>query len=192
MVCSINIIYVGIILYRNLEWGKPFPRAHLRRNEWNTQITVELPKPLAIDAGQYINLWIWAPKVSGWSWIQSHPFVVTSWLPEEQSSLELLVQPRSGLTFKLTRLEIGDILKCPAFISGPHGKVVPIWESKSVIMTAMDFGIVAMLPYLAKLIHGYKMFTSRTRRIHIVWHVKRLMPFGTVLDLISISMTMRF
>lgn len=183
---SVNIICFGFLSYRNVRCGKPFPRARVKRGEGNISITVELPRPLGIDAGQYINLWIWAPEVSTWSWMQSHPFVVTSWLPREQSSLELLVQPRGGLTSKLTRQnEMDDVLDCLAFISGPHGIVVPIWGYKSVIMVAMDFGIATMLPYLAKLIHGYRTFASRTRRIHVIWHVKKLKPFGTVLDLLN-------
>lgn len=185
LVCVVNVIHFGLTLHRNIAWGKPFPRALLKQNGLSTSITVELPRPLKIDAGQYINLWIWAPRVSKWSWMQSHPFVVTSWLPKEQSSLELFVQPRGGLTSKLTRIATNDSPECPAFISGPYGIVVPVWGHKSVIMVAMDSGIAAMLPYLAKLVHGHRTFASRTRRIHIVWHVKKPMPFGTVLDLLN-------
>ncbi|KAJ6000915.1 hypothetical protein N7481_001324 [Penicillium waksmanii] len=35
------------------------------------QIRVILPRPIKIDAGQYINLW--TPSVGFWSWIQTHP-----------------------------------------------------------------------------------------------------------------------
>lgn len=189
MVCIINITHCAIAIHRNTRWGNVtgnrFPRASLKHNEKNTSIsiTVELSRPLEIDAGQYINLWIWAPKVNIWSWTQSHPFVVTSWLPKEQSSLELLVQPHRGLTSDLSKIK--KALECSAFISGPHGLVIPVWEPKSVIMVAMDFGIAAMLPYLAKLIHGYRTFASRTCRIHVVWHVKELQPFETVLYLLN-------
>jgi hypothetical protein len=88
--------------------------------------------------------------------------------------LELLVQPHRGLTSDLRKIKE---LECFAAFSGPHGLVIPIWEPKSVIMVAMDFGIAAVLPYLAKLIHGYRTCASRTCRIHVVWHVKELKPF---------------
>ncbi|KAH8655614.1 hypothetical protein BX600DRAFT_356869, partial [Xylariales sp. PMI_506] len=166
--CLSSTIYFVNVLYRNLKLGSALPQALLESNDGSIHIKIDLPRPAIIDAGQYINLWIWAPKVSLCSLMQSHPFTVTSWSLIEQESLDLLIQPRAGLTSKLTR---ATDMKYLAFFSGPHGKTFPISDYKSVILVAMDFGIVGMLPYLTKLIHGYKLFTSRTCRIHLVWHI---------------------
>jgi hypothetical protein len=40
------------------------------------QVTILLKEPLKMKAGQYINICI--PSLSVWSFMQSHPFVVTS------------------------------------------------------------------------------------------------------------------
>jgi hypothetical protein len=42
------------------------------------KISVALSRPLSIHPGQYISLRM--PAVSWWSWTQSHPFMVTSWV----------------------------------------------------------------------------------------------------------------
>ncbi|KAJ5730172.1 uncharacterized protein N7483_004680 [Penicillium malachiteum] len=62
------------------------PRSHA-----GTPLTIRitLPKPLKVDAGQYVSLWL--PTASLLSWSQTHPFMVTSWSPERQEVLELLV-----------------------------------------------------------------------------------------------------
>lgn len=59
-------------------------------------IRVILSHPVKLNAGQYIYLWL--PSATFWSWAQSHPFMVTSWSHREQDSLEILVQPRRGLS----------------------------------------------------------------------------------------------
>ncbi|KAH7303114.1 hypothetical protein B0I35DRAFT_335710, partial [Stachybotrys elegans] len=164
----LNISYLALILYRNVSVGKPFPRAYLLSHGGSTRIIVDLPRALQIDAGQYINLWIWAPEMSFWACMQSHPFTVASWSPVRQATLELFVKSRRGLTSKMPLV---SGLECLAFFSGPHGPRIDVSDYKSAIMVASDYGIVAMLPFLQKFVHGYKFFTGRICRIHIIWHV---------------------
>lgn len=92
------------MLYRNgLFLGRGEPRALVSfttgKSEDSIAVTaarihVLLPRQVQIEAGQYINLWI--PSVGLWSWVQTHPFTVTSWSRGRQDSMELLVQPRCG------------------------------------------------------------------------------------------------
>ncbi|KAH7303195.1 hypothetical protein B0I35DRAFT_334630, partial [Stachybotrys elegans] len=175
--CCLNIFYLALTLYRNVARGKPFPRASLKSQGGGTTIIVDLPRPIHIDAGQYVNLWIWAPKISFWTCMQSHPFTVASWSPDGQVRLELFAKSRRGLTSKMTGTPQTDTsnvpwLKCLAFFSGPHGSRIDISDYKSAIMVASDYGIVAMLPFLQKFVYGYKFFTGRICRIHIIWHIK--------------------
>ncbi|KAH7304619.1 hypothetical protein B0I35DRAFT_363151 [Stachybotrys elegans] len=175
--CCLNIFYLALTLYRNVARGKPFPRASLKSQGGGTTIIVDLPRPVHIDAGQYVNLWIWAPKISFWTCMQSHPFTVASWSPDGQVRLELFAKSRRGLTSKMTGTPQTDTsnvpwLKCLAFFSGPHGSRIDISDYKSAIMVASDYGIVAMLPFLQKFVYGYKFFTGRICRIHIIWHIK--------------------
>ena len=123
--------------------------------------------------------------------MQSHPFTVASWSPTEQGSLKLFIEPRKGFTSKLLRAgetkKPGDdaSLSYLALFTGPHGICFPVWDFKTVLMFATGFGIVAMLPYLENLIHGHKYHKSRTRRIHLVWHVEDLRQFVMILDLLN-------
>ncbi|KAK3304834.1 putative cell surface metalloreductase [Chaetomium strumarium] len=187
----LNLFQLGCTAYRNKRWGSPLPRLIIREDGGDVCITVELSRPVRLKAGQYINLWIWAPTVSFWSWTQSHPFTVVSWSPAEQRSLELLIQPRKGFTSKLLqtnkRMKNGDdaSLSYPALFSGPHGISFPVWGFKTVLMFATGFGIAAMLPYLEKLIHDHKYCKSRTRRIHLVWHTEGIPQFTRILNLLN-------
>lgn len=49
------------------------------------QMSIRLSRPLKIHAGQHIDLWI--PSVSFWSFLQSHPFMVSLWADGKQKSL---------------------------------------------------------------------------------------------------------
>ena len=63
-------------------------------------MTIHVPRPLNVKAGQYVNVWI--PSVSFWSFLQSHPFTIASWTRQEgTTSLDLIIEPRKGLTQKL-------------------------------------------------------------------------------------------
>jgi predicted ferric reductase len=178
-------------MYRNKSLGSPLPRVFIRADDGVVWATVELSRPLRLEAGQYINLWISAPTVSLWSWMQSHPFTVASWSPTEQCSLTLFIEPRKGFTSKLsqasTMTKAGDdtSISYSALFTGPHGISSPVWGFKTVLMFATGFGIVAMLPYLEKLIHGHKFGKGRTRRIHLVWHVEDIRQFTRILDLLN-------
>jgi NAD(P)H-flavin reductase len=128
---------------------------------------LRLSKPLMMDAGQYINLWI--PSVSFWSFLQTHPFTVISWDAKGQDTLDLLIEPRRGLTRELlNHAKKGYTINPLVMFSGPHGIKVPMGEYESVLMVASGFGIAAFVPHLKKLIYAYNIHAVRTRRIHLV------------------------
>jgi hypothetical protein len=45
-------------------------------------------------------------------------------------------------------------------------------NSENILIVASGFGIVAHLPYLKQLIHGYNAREVRAHRIHLVWQVQ--------------------
>lgn len=172
----------GVVMFRNKAWGRHFPRAFITHIDQTVMIRMTMSRPIEVKAGQYINLWI--PSVSFWSFLQSHPFVVTNWADGKQDTLELFIQPRRGLTRELfshgTLDERGSVPRLALF-SGPHGISVPVGEYETVLMVATGFGIAAQLPYLRKLIHGYNNCKARTRRVHLVWQKFRYWPSSGVL-----------
>lgn len=184
------VIRAVSLLYRNgVFTSHAQPRASISRI-WNLEldnkdmdnskyrlikVCVSTSQPMKVNAGQYINLHFLS--ASWWSWAQSHPFMVVSWSNEAQESLELIVQPRNGLTadlFHLTSIGPEPTMSLPAFISGPHGVSQSVEEYETILMVASELGVVAIIPYLKRLIYGYKGGISQTRRIHFVWQLHTL------------------
>jgi NAD(P)H-flavin reductase len=162
----------GFILYRNGAFCGRLPRAKITTEDSNSvAIRIRLSRPLKVAAGQYVNVWI--PSVSFWSFLQSHPFVITSWSECKQGSIDLLVTSQRGFTQKLqhyTRADGGDYL---ALFSGPHGISIPVDRSETVVMVANGFGMASFLPYLRQLIYSYNTWKSPTRRIHVIWQLEK-------------------
>jgi hypothetical protein len=141
------------------------------------RITVRLilPKPVKVKAGQYINLWL--PSVGLWSWAQTHPFMVTSWSDEKQPVLDLLIEPRRGLSAAIHRQARAaghGSLSFLALYSGPHGISESVSQYERVLMVATGSGIATVIPYVRMLIHGYNTCTSYVRWIHLIWQVDNL------------------
>lgn len=129
-----------------------------------------IPWPLKVEAGQYINLWI--PLVSFWYFLQTHRFTVVSWAATAQDTLDLLIEPRRGLTCELLdHAKQGYTINPIVMFSGPHRIDLAMDKYESVLMVASGFGIATLLLYLKKLIHDYNTCVSRARRIHVVWQI---------------------
>lgn len=173
--------YTMLLLFRNIRLGKHSSRLRGTETSGIMIATVELSRPLTINPGQYVNIWV--PSLALFS---SHPFTVISWAPFPQKRMELLIEERGGFTAKLfRRLRIEGRLGSREyqqksqhgyriFFSGPHGSSMPDWEFDSVLLFASGFGIATILPYLTKLGHSYKQRKGRSKRIHLVWKVYRL------------------
>lgn len=171
------VVQLFATLYRNSVFQGRLPRAVITKAGGGFQISLTVHGKLKVDAGQYINLWI--PSVSFWSFLQSHLFVVASCEEGEHTTLGLLVDPQKGFTSKLQRLaryESGSNRSDfrLALFTGLHGVSAPLGEFERVLMVASGFGIVAQLPYLRQLIRGYNDFTTRTRRIRLVWQLENI------------------
>lgn len=180
------LLQLVIFLYRNgLCAGRGSPRALVTftsrkaengdRVATATHIRVLLPRPIKVEAGQYINLWV--PSVSLWSWAQTHPFTVTSWSKGGQETMELLVQPRRGFSADLLRYANGAMDGSVSFLAlftGPHGTTIDASHYESVLVVAGGFGIAAAISHLKRLIYGYNTYTSLVRRVHLVWQVESI------------------
>lgn len=174
------------LLYQNgLFAGRGAPRAivsfTIRKSKENVltttaaRIRILLPRPVKVEAGQYINLWI--PSASLWSWTQTHPFTVTSWSRGRQDTMELLIQPRRGLSAELIRhasVAAESSVSFLALFTGPHGTSEDVSQYESALLITSGFGVAAAIPYLKKMIYGYNTCTLQIRRLHLVWQVKSI------------------
>ncbi|RAQ69284.1 hypothetical protein AFCA_008633 [Aspergillus flavus] len=122
--------------------------------------------------GQYVDLWM--PSLNPWSWFQCASFIVTSWSPDPQTSLQLLARCPSrafGFTWMLSWRALSGSRHNLALISGPHGLRVPVSRYETVLLIASDSGILAVKPYVDHLFHCVRERTSKTRRLCLVWQV---------------------
>ncbi len=95
-----SVLQCVVVLYRNFSFRRGHSRALISKHRGSIRITIDIPRSLDIRAGQYVNVWI--PSISLWSFLQSHPFTIASWGNKEGvTSLDLLIEPRKGLTQKL-------------------------------------------------------------------------------------------
>jgi hypothetical protein len=91
--------------------------------------------------------------------------------------MELLVQPRHGLTADLLRhapTAAESLVSFLAFFTGPHGMSEHVNQYESVLVVASGFGIATAIPYLKKMIYGYNTCTSQVRRLHLVWQIEAI------------------
>lgn len=157
---------VSFTLRKSQESGNTVTAAHIR---------VVLPRPVKVEPGQYINLWI--PSIGLWSCIQTHPFTVTSWSRGKQDTMELLVQPRHGMTSNILRYATvapDNSVSFLALFTGPHGTSEDVGQYETALMIASGFGIAATIPYLKKMIYGYNTCTLQIRRLHLVWQIESI------------------
>ncbi|KAK5400827.1 hypothetical protein LTR06_011211 [Exophiala xenobiotica] len=161
----------GVVIFRNGCSYRRGSRVTITSTCGMVQLKVHLAKPLQIEPGQFLNLWM--PSVSLGACMRSHPFLVTSWSAEPQRTLDIFVQPRRGMTRDLHHLtRQGAVLENRWVVfGGPYGQTIPAGQYEKVVMVADGVGIAVQLPYLQKLIHGYHARQAFTRRIHLIWQV---------------------
>ncbi|ETN44758.1 uncharacterized protein HMPREF1541_10428 [Cyphellophora europaea CBS 101466] len=165
------VINAAIIVTQNglLSHGRCF--AAVKSTHGMIKVRLNLSRPLTVEPGQYINLWI--PSASFWAFTQAHPFVVISWEEVPQTALDLFIQPRRGFTRNVASLAspTGQPSSWWAVFGGPYGQILETYGFEKVLMVANGAGIAAQIPFLRKLIHGYHARQAFTRRVHLVWHI---------------------
>lgn len=135
-------------------------------------ISISVPRPWRLRAGQYIYLWI--PTVSFWSFLQTHPFAISWWdnnIDSRGSTIYLLVKPKSGFTHNLLRHVGGPSVL--TWIDEPYGRYKDLGDYGSILMFTSGIGIAAQVPYIKELLQGFKEFRVRTRSILLIWQLDR-------------------
>jgi len=170
------------ILLLNRLFYRGFPRARIIRVEHAVCLVVYTPTPLTICPGQYINVYL--PGVSFWSFLQSHPFYVSFARPHGRGTrLELMIEPRRGWTSKLLMqaqaqdLAEDEALSSESYVSlfsGPHGQSIRVEDFGVVVLIASGWGLMAQMPYLQALIHGFHNGTVKAQRVHLIWQLKTI------------------
>lgn len=184
---SIAILVVcNVWRFFKLNWTKPWRMSFLVGDEAAIQIMSEncvkvtIPTQLRWTPGQYFYL-----RMPGISLLENHPFTVTSLCSEDFPSeygeqyrdCVLVFRPYGGFTKKVldTAIEKGPFHTYRAFLDGPYGGMRrDLAAFDTCILIAGGSGITSLMSQLLNLIKRMRDGKAITKKIVVVWTLKRL------------------
>jgi predicted ferric reductase len=142
-------------------------------------IKITIPTQTRWRPGQYIYL-----RMPGISVFENHPFTIASLCDEDFPSeygegyrdMVIVFRPFGGFTNKVRQsaLEHGPWHTYRAFIDGPYGGMQRRIEAfDDVVLIAGGSGITAIISQLLTLIKKMRDGKAVTRKIHVIWALKR-------------------
>ncbi|KUJ23365.1 uncharacterized protein LY89DRAFT_573416 [Mollisia scopiformis] len=170
----------------NLNWLKPWRNAWLIGDEAavtlmaENAIKVTIPTQMTWRPGQYVYL-----RMPGISVFENHPFTISSLcsedFPSEYGDLyrdcTLVFRPFGGFTKRVleTAIEKGPFKTYRAYLEGPYGGMQrELAAFETVILFAGGSGITAIVSQLLNLIKRMRDGKAVTKKIEVVWALKRL------------------
>jgi predicted ferric reductase len=170
----------------NLNWLKPWRNAWLIGDEAavtlmaENAIKVTIPTQMSWKPGQYVYL-----RMPGISIFENHPFTISSLcsedFPSEYGDLYrdciLVFRPFGGFTRRVleTAIEKGPFKTYRAYLEGPYGGMQrELAAFETVILFAGGSGITAIVSQLLNLIKRMRDGKAVTKKIEVVWALKRL------------------
>ncbi|KAK2601038.1 hypothetical protein N8I77_010518 [Diaporthe amygdali] len=184
---SIAILVIcNIWRLSKLNWTKPWRMAFMVGDEAAIQIMTEntikitIPTQSRWSPGQYFYL-----RMPGISLLENHPFTVTSLCSEDFPSeygeqyrdCVLVFRPYGGFTKKVleTAIEKGPFHTYRAFLDGPYGGMRrDLAAFDTCILIAGGSGITSLMSQLLNLIKRMRDGKAITKKIVVVWSLKRL------------------
>ena len=142
------------------------------------QVRMKLRKPVIVEPGQYINLWI---PLGPLSVLQSHPFTVArlqnepftvdSWSTRGQTELKVFANVNRGLTRNLRDAVERGLTSNIGLYMGPYGSTIDMKGYETILLVATGLGVVAVAPYLQWLVHAIHTREIRSAPVHLIWHI---------------------
>ncbi|KAK3363612.1 ferric reductase like transmembrane component-domain-containing protein [Lasiosphaeria hispida] len=170
----------------NLNWAKPWRMSFLIGDEAAINIMTEnaikitVPTQMRWKPGQYVYL-----RMPGISIFQNHPFTISSLCSEdfpseygeEYRDCVLVFRPYGGFTRKVLEAAIdkGPFHTYRAFLDGPYGGMRrELAAFDTCILIAGGSGITSLMSQLLNLIKRMRDGKAITKKIVVVWALKRL------------------
>ncbi|PBP16894.1 ferric reductase like transmembrane component [Diplocarpon rosae] len=170
----------------SLNWMKPWRNAWLIGDEAavtllaENAIKVTIPTQITWRPGQYVYL-----RMPGISVVENHPFTISSLCSEDFPSeygdtyrdCTLVFRPFGGFTRRVleTAIEKGPFKTYRAYLEGPYGGMQrELAAFDTVILFAGGSGITAIVSQLLDLIKRMRDGKAVTKKIEVVWALKRL------------------
>lgn len=170
----------------NLNWSKPWRMAFMIGDEAAINIMSEdtikitIPTQMRWKPGQYVYL-----RMPGISLFENHPFTISSLCSEdfpseygeEYRDCVLVFRPYGGFTRKVLNIAIdkGPFHTYRAFLDGPYGGMRrELAAFDTCILIAGGSGITSLMSQLLNLIKRMRDGKAITKKIVVVWALKRL------------------
>jgi predicted ferric reductase len=180
------IVFCNILRLLKLNWTKPWRMAWLVGDEAAINIMTEnaikitIPTQMRWKPGQYVYL-----RMPGISLLDNHPFTISSLCSEdfpseygeEYRDCVLVFRPYGGFTRKVleTAIEKGPFHTYRAFLDGPYGGMRrELAAFDTCILIAGGSGITSLMSQLLNLIKRMRDGKAITKKIVVVWALKRL------------------
>jgi predicted ferric reductase len=170
----------------NLNWTKPWRTAFGVGDEAavtlmaENAIKITIPTQMRWKPGQYVYL-----RMPGISFLDNHPFTISSLCSddfpseygEQYRDCIIVFKPYAGFTRKVleTAVEKGPFHTYRAFLDGPYGGMRrDLAAFDTCILIAGGSGITALMSQLLNLIKRMRDGKAITRKVVVVWAIKRL------------------
>lgn len=171
------LIHSILMMVRNISCWRTLPKTHIVRRKDAIKLIVANARPFKVRAGQFFHLRI--PRVSFWSFFQSHPYAVAWWQENEEgraTSLAFLVEVQNGFTDKLIR-HASSPTSFFTWLDGPYGLPMDLRSYGCVLMIASDIGIASQLPYIKEILKDRRQWRSSIRNISVAWEINDTSAF---------------
>jgi predicted ferric reductase len=184
---SVGVLVVcNVLRVFKLNWARPWRMAWLVGDEAainimsENAIKITIPTQMRWKPGQYVYL-----RMPGISLIENHPFTISSLCSEdfpseygeEYRDCVLVFRPYGGFTRKVLEaaIEKGPFHTYRAFLDGPYGGMRrDLAAFDTCILIAGGSGITSLMSQLLNLIKRMRDGKAITKKIVVVWSLKRL------------------
>ncbi|KXH25410.1 ferric reductase like transmembrane component [Colletotrichum nymphaeae SA-01] len=170
----------------NLNWTRPWRLSFMVGDEAaisllaENAIKITIPTQMRWKPGQYVYL-----RMPGVAFFDNHPFTISSLCSEDFPSeygeqyrdCVLVFKPYGGFTRKVLNMAIerGPFHTYRAFLDGPYGGMRrDLAAFDTCILIAGGSGITALMSQLLNLIKRMRDGKAITRKVVVVWALKRL------------------
>ncbi|CAK7565381.1 MAG: hypothetical protein SEPTF4163_003297 [Sporothrix epigloea] len=175
-----------IVRLRNLNWTRPWRASFFAGDEAaitlmaENAIKITIPTQMRWKPGQYVYL-----RMPGISLFENHPFTVSSLCSEDFPSVYgeeyrdcvLVFRPHGGFTRRvlMTAMDNGPFHTYRALLDGPYGGMRrELSAFDTCILIAGGSGITSLMSQLLNLIKRMRDGKAITKKIVVVWSLKRL------------------
>lgn len=187
LIATLAIFFIcSIMRLFNLNWAKPWRMAFMVGDEAaitlmaENAVKITIPTQMRWKPGQFVYL-----RMPGISLLDNHPFTISSLCSqdfpseygEQYRDCVLVFRPYGGFTRRVleTAIEKGPFHTYRAFLDGPYGGMRrDLAAFDTVILIAGGSGITALMSQLLNLIKRMRDGKAITKKIVVVWALKRL------------------